>query len=92
MSPLRRHGGGRPRAANSPLHLAERWGISWKAAHRLATRNLSEDAMAIMVADIRHHAAIQRHEVTVRNYTGGMRALGMRSRVPAGSCAPAGRA
>jgi hypothetical protein len=91
MSPLRRHGGGRPRSAYSVLDIAERWGISQKAARRLASLNLSEDAMAIMVADSRRYAAVQRREVGVQGkYTGGMRALGMRSRVPAGSCLPAG--
>ena len=85
MSPLRRHGGGRPRSAHSTLDIAERWGISQKAARRLAARNLDDDAMAIMVTDSRRYAAVQRRELAVQGkYTGGMRALGMRSRIPAG--------
>jgi hypothetical protein len=85
MSPLRRHSGGRPRSAHSILDVAERWGISHKAARRLATRRLSDDAMAILVCDSRRNAAAQRREIAAQGrYTGGMRALGMRSRVPAG--------
>ena len=85
MSPLRRHGGGRPRSADSILDIAERWGISEKAARRLAALKLGDDAMAILVADSRRYSAVQRREVAVQGkYTGGMRALGMRSRVPAG--------
>ncbi len=85
MSPLRRHGGGRPRSAQSILDIAERWGISEKAARRLAARRLDDDAMAIMAADSRRYAAVQRRELAVQGkYTGGMRALGMRSRIPAG--------
>jgi hypothetical protein len=85
MSPLRRHGGGRPRSAHSALDVAERWGISQKAARRLAGRNLSDEAMALLVRDSKRYAAAQRHEVTAHaRYTGGMRALGMRSRIPAG--------
>jgi hypothetical protein len=85
MSPLRRHGGGRPRSAHSPLDVAERWGISEKAARRLARQQVSNDLMAIMVYESKRYAAAQRHDIpaTVR-YSGGMRALGMRSRVPAG--------
>ena len=49
MSPLRRHGGGRPRSAHSILDLAESWGISEKAARRLARRNFSDDLMVLMV-------------------------------------------
>jgi hypothetical protein len=89
MSPLRRHGGGRPRAAQSILDLAEQWGISEKAARRLAALHLSEDALAVMVCDSRRCAAAQRGAARGR-YTGGMRALGMRSRVPAGRV-PSGR-
>jgi hypothetical protein len=85
MSPLRRHGGGRPRAAHSSLDVAEQWGISRKAARRLATRRLNDDAMAILVCDIKRNTAAQRREIAAQGrYTGGMRALGMRSRVPAG--------
>jgi len=85
MSPLRRHGGGRPRSAHSILGIAERWGISEKAARRLAARKLDDDAMAILVYESKRYAAVQRREVPIRGrYTGGMRALGMRSRIPAG--------
>jgi hypothetical protein len=85
MSPLRRHGGGRPRSALSILDVAERWGISERAARRLALLKLDDNAMAILARDSQRHAAVQRREIAVRGrYTGGMRALGMRSRIPAG--------
>ena len=85
MSPLRRHGGGRPRSAHSNLDVAERWGISAKTARRLAARSLNDDAMAVLVCDSKRNAAAQRREIAAQGrYTGGMRALGMRSRVPAG--------
>jgi len=85
MSPLRRHGGGRPRSAQSALDVAERWGISEKAARRLARRNLSDDVMAILVYESKRYAAAQRRDIPAQGrYTGGMRALGMRSRIPAG--------
>jgi hypothetical protein len=85
MSPLRRHGGGRPRSAHSILDLAERWGISHKAARRLAGRKLSEDLMVLLVNESRRAAAAQRLHVPAQGkYTGGMRSLGMRSRIPAG--------
>lgn len=85
MSPLRRHGGGRPRSANSTFDLAERWGISERAARRLARRQLSDEVMAILACDSRRHAAAQRHWIAPQGpYRGGMRALGMRSRWPAG--------
>ncbi len=85
MSPLRRHGGGRPRSADSILDVAERWGISEKAARRLAARKLGDEAMAVLVYDSKRYAAAQRREIAAQGrYTGGMRALGMRSRVPAG--------
>jgi hypothetical protein len=85
MSPLRRHGGGRPRSAHSILDIAERWGISEKAARRLAVRNLNDDMMALMVGDSKRYAAAQRREIETRGrYTGGMKSLGMRSRVPGG--------
>ncbi len=84
MSPLRRHGGGRPRSAHSILDVAERWGISEKAARRLAARRVDDDTMAILVRDSKRMRAVQRREVPVQGrYTGGMRALGMRSRIPA---------
>lgn len=84
MSPVRRHGGGRPRSAHSILDVAERWGISEKAARRLAVLRLSDDAMAVLVCDSKRYAAAQRRETAARGpYTGGMRALGMRSRIPA---------
>jgi hypothetical protein len=85
MSPLRRHGGGRPRSAHSILDIAERWGISEKTARRLAARRLDDDAMAILVYESKRFAAAHRREVPIQGrYIGGMRALGMRSRVPAG--------
>ena len=85
MSPLRRHGGGRPRSAHSILDVAERWGISEKAARRLAVLQLSDDAMAVLVCDSKRFAAAQRRETAPRGrYTGGMKALGMRSRIPGG--------
>jgi len=85
MSPLRRHGGGRPRSAHSILDVAERWGISEKAARRLAARQLDDEAMAILVRDSQRYAAAQRREIPAQGkYSGGMRARGMRSRVPAG--------
>jgi hypothetical protein len=84
MSPLRRHGGGRPRSADSILDIAERWGISDRAARRLAARKPNDDAMAILVRDSKRYAAAQRREIPAHGkYTGGMKALGMRSRVPA---------
>jgi hypothetical protein len=85
MSPLRRHGGGRPRSAHSILDVAERWGISERAARRLARRNVSDDLMAILVYESKRYAAAQRRDIPAQGrYTGGMRALGMRSRIPAG--------
>jgi predicted RNA-binding protein with PIN domain len=85
MSPLRRHGGGRPRAAVSTSDVAERWGITERAARRLARRHLSDEVMAILACDSRRHAAAQRQWVVPQGtYSGGMRALGMRSRMPAG--------
>ncbi len=84
MSPLRRHAGGRPRTADSVLDIAERWGISEKAARRLAALKLDDDAMAILVSDSKRYAAAQRRQVAAQGrYSGGMRALGMRSRIPA---------
>jgi hypothetical protein len=85
MSPLRRHGGGRPRSAHSILDVAEQWGISHKAARRLAALQLGEVEMAILVCDSKRYAAAQRREgAAMGRYTGGMRALGMRSRIPGG--------
>jgi hypothetical protein len=85
MSPLRRHGGGRPRSADSILDVAERWGISQKAARRLAALKLDDNEMAIFVCDSKRMAAAQRGEIEAQGrYTGGMKALGMRSRIPAG--------
>jgi hypothetical protein len=83
MSPRRRHGGGRPRTANSVLFLVERWGVSEKTARRLACRNLSDDAMAVLVYESKRLAAARRQEIAAQGkYTGGMRALGLRSRIP----------
>jgi hypothetical protein len=85
MSPVRRHGGGRPRSANSVLSLVERYGISEKAARRLAGLQMDEEAMTILVRDSQRYAAAQRREIPGQGkFSGGMRALGMRSRVPAG--------
>jgi hypothetical protein len=51
----------------------------------LAARKLDDDAMAILVFESKRYAAVQRREVPIQGrYIGGMRALGMRSRVPAG--------
>ena len=84
MSPRRKHGGGRPRSSDSILNLAERWGISEKSARRLAVRNLPEDAMAILVAETKRYRAAQLHHIASHGkYSGGLKALGMRSRVPA---------
>jgi hypothetical protein len=84
MSPRRRHGGGRPRSADSILYLVERWGISEKTARRLAARKLDDDAMAVLVHESKRAAASRQREIAVTTrYTGGMRALGMRSRIPA---------
>jgi hypothetical protein len=84
MSPRRRHGGGRPRSANSVLDLAERWGISEKSARRLSARNLSDGAMAVLVAEAKRYRAAQMHHIAPQGrYTGGLRARGMKSRVPA---------
>jgi hypothetical protein len=56
-----------------------------KAARRLCAQNLESDVMAIMVCASKRCAAAQRREIAPRGrYTGGMKALGMRSRVPAG--------
>jgi hypothetical protein len=50
----------------------------------LAARKLDDDAMAILVYESKRYAAVQRREVPGQGrYTGGMRALGMHSRVPA---------
>jgi hypothetical protein len=85
MSPRRKHGGGRPRSAHSILEVAERWGISEKSARRLAALKLDDESMAILVCESKRCAAVQRHEIPIRGrYIGGMRALGMRSRIPAG--------
>jgi hypothetical protein len=51
----------------------------------LAAHSFDDDNMAILVRDSKRYAAVQRREIPVQGrYTGGMRALGMRSRVPAG--------
>ena len=85
MSPFRGHGGGRPRSAHSILDLAECWGISEKAARRLVMLKLSDDLMVIMVNESLRQAAAQRCRAPAQGkYSGGMRALGMRSRIPAG--------
>jgi hypothetical protein len=85
MSPLRRHGGGRPRSAGSVLTIAERWGISERAARRLVARNLSEEAMALLALDSQRLSDVHsRWKSPQGKYSGGLRQLGMRSRVPAG--------
>ena len=85
MSPLRRHGGGRPRSPHSILDIAEQWGISEKAARRLARHNFNDDVMALMAGESRRFAAAQRRQIPSQGkYTGGMKSLGMRSRIPAG--------
>jgi hypothetical protein len=87
MSPRRRHGGGRPRSANSILNLAERWGISEKSARRLRDLNLPDEAMAVLVAESKRYRAAQMHHITAHGkYVGGLKALGMKSRVPARYC------
>jgi hypothetical protein len=84
MSPLRRHGGGRPRAAGSVLTIAERWGISERAARRLARRQLSDEAMAVLACDSQHFSDVQGGWRRPQGkYSGGLKQLGMRSRVPA---------
>jgi hypothetical protein len=60
MSPRRKHGGGRPRSAHSSLDVAERWGISERAARRLAALNLDDVQMAFMVRASKRCAAAQR--------------------------------
>jgi hypothetical protein len=85
MSPLRRHGGGRPRAAKSILTIAERWGISERAARRLAKFHHDDEAMAVLARDSQHYSDLQSQwRAPQGKYSGGMRQLGMRSRVPAG--------
>jgi hypothetical protein len=50
----------------------------------LAARTVDDDTMALLVRDSKRCASVQRREVPVQGrYTGGMRALGMRSRIPA---------
>jgi hypothetical protein len=84
MSPRRRHGGGRPRASHSILYVAERWGISERTARRLAALHLNDEAMAVLVCESKRLSAARRSETArTGRYKGGMRALGMRSRVPA---------
>lgn len=84
MSPRRKHGGGRPRSSDSMLDFAEHWGISEKSARRLRARNLPQEAMAILVAESKRYRAAQLHHIESHGkYTGGLRGLGMRSRIPA---------
>jgi hypothetical protein len=80
MSPHRRHGGGRPRTASSILDLAERWGISERAARRLRSLNLDDQTMALKAVETRRFSALQREPQGHGPYGGGMKALGMRSR------------
>jgi hypothetical protein len=84
MSPLRRHSGGRPRSAQSVLDIAENWGLSEKSARRLAALQLSDEAMAVLVCDSKRYSLAQRDALcTRRSFPCGMRAPGMRSRLPA---------
>ncbi len=84
MSPRRKHGGGRPRSSDSVLDFAERWGISEKSARRLRASNLPDEAMAILVAESKRYRAAQLHLTASHGkYTGGLKGLGMRSRIPA---------
>jgi hypothetical protein len=64
------------------LNLAEKWGISAKAARRLRAMKLDEAALAVMVNDVKRTTAAQRERTGRRGYLGGMKALGMRSRIP----------
>ncbi len=58
----------------------------------MAARQLDDEAMAILVRDSQRYAAAQRREIPAQGkYSGGMRALGMRSRVPAARCGEGGR-
>lgn len=83
MSPRRRHAGGRPRSPGSVLDFAERWGISEKSARRLSALRLPEEALAVLVAESKRYRAAQLHHTPSHGkYSGGMAALGMRSRVP----------
>ena len=83
MSPRRKHSGGRPRSANSILNLAEHWGISEKSARRLQACKLPDEALAVLVAETKRYRAAQLHHAARGKYIGGLRGLGMRSRVPA---------
>jgi hypothetical protein len=84
MSPLRKHSGGRPRSANSVLDFAERWGISEKSARRLRATNVPDETMAILVAETKRYREAQLCKTSARGkYVGGLKALGMFSRVPA---------
>lgn len=74
---------GRPRSADSLLTFAERWGVSVKVARRLRALKLDDEHMAIMVGDSKHILAARRKLVKPWRDLGGMRARGMRSRIPA---------
>lgn len=83
MSPRRKHCGGRPRSPHSVLDFAERWGISEKSARRLSRKHLPEESMAILVGDSLRYRAAQLHLSAPRpKHRGGLKALGMKSRVP----------
>jgi hypothetical protein len=50
----------------------------------LAAQQVDEEAMAVLVSDSKRCSAAQRREIPAQGkYKGGMRALGMSSRVPA---------
>ena len=84
MSPRRKHSGGRPRSSDSILEFAERWGISEKSARSLRARSLPDEAMAILVAESKRYRSAQLHHTASHGkYTGGLKGLGMMSRIPA---------
>jgi hypothetical protein len=69
------------------MDLAERWGISEKSARRLRDLNLTDEAMAILVAESKRYRATQMHHIAAHGkYIGGLKALGMKSRVPGRYC------
>ena len=83
MSPRRKHPGGRPRSPHSILDFAEKWGISEKSARRLRSRSVPDDVLSILVAESKRYRDAQLHLVPARGrHTGGLKALGMKSRIP----------
>jgi hypothetical protein len=72
----------RPRSAGSPLGavelLAKRWDITIRAAQRLAERPMDDDAMAVLVNQIKREMAMRRGELPRQGkYVGGLAACGM---------------